>query len=78
MLATLGISKKVLRSTLTISTFGYMDLKNKGLFNRTSIDYALSDHIHLLTGVDLFGGDKGLFGMYQDNSEIWIKMKYSF
>ena len=78
ILATLGISKKVLRSTLSVSSFGYVDLKNQGLFNRTSIDYALSDHIHMLTGVDLFSGDKGTFGMYQDNSEIWIKMKYSF
>ncbi len=78
VLATLGISKKLLRSTLSISAFGYMDLTTKGFFNRTSIDYSLSDPIHLCAGVDLFGGDGGMFGIYKDNSEIWIKVKYSF
>lgn len=78
ILATLGISKKLLRSTLSISTFGYMDLSNKGFFNRTSLDYSLSDPIHLCAGVDLFGGDGGMFGVYKDNSEVWIKVKYSF
>lgn len=78
VLATLGISKKLLRSTLSISTFGYMDLSTKGFFNRTSIDYSLSDPIHLCAGVDLFGGDGGMFGIYKDNSEVWIKVKYSF
>lgn len=78
VLATLGISKKLLRSTLSVSTFGYMDLTNKGFFNRTSLDYSLSDPIHISVGVDLFGGDGGMFGMYEDNSEVWIKVKYSF
>ena len=78
VLATVGISKKILHSTLTLSTFGYMDLSAKGFFNRTSLDYSLSDPIHLCAGVDLFGGDGGMFGMYKDNSEVWIKLKYSF
>ena len=78
VLATLGISKKLLHSTLLLSTFGYMDLSNKGFFNRTSIDYSLSDPIHLCAGVDLFGGDGGMFGVYKDNSEVWVKVKYSF
>ena len=77
-LATLGISKKLLSSTLTLSTFGYVDLTTLGFFNRTGIDYSLSDQIHLCLGVDLFGGKDGMFGTYADNSEIWIKVKYSF
>jgi len=78
VLVTLGISKKLFRSTLSLSTFGYMDLSSKGYFNRTSIDYNISDPIHLCAGVDLFGGDGGSFGIYKDNSEVWIKVKYSF
>lgn len=78
VLATLGISKKLLRSTLSLSTFGYVDLIAGGFFNRTSLDYSLSDQIHLCTGVDLFGGDGGMFGTYRENSEVWIKVKYSF
>jgi len=78
LLATLGISRKLLRSTLTLSSFGYMDLTYAGFFNRTSVEFCLSDQIRLSAGVDLFGGDGGMFGMYGDNSEFWIKMKYNF
>ncbi|RNC64492.1 hypothetical protein [Proteiniphilum sp. X52] len=27
---------------------------------------------------DWFGGNEGLFGVYKNNSELWIKAKYSF
>jgi len=29
-------------------------------------------------GYDWFNGDKGMFGMYKDNSEVWFKAKCSF
>lgn len=77
-LATLGISKKLLSSSLSLSTFGYVDLTTLGFFNRTGLDYSLSNQIHLCLGVDLFGGEGGMFGTYTDNSEIWMKVKYSF
>jgi len=75
---TLGITKKIVRSTLKLSTFSYLDMNNKALFNRSYADYSLSDQIHLLIGYDWFYGDKGMYGFYKDNSEVWIKAKYSF
>jgi hypothetical protein len=77
-LATLGITKKILRSTLNLSTFIYLDITNNGFFNRTSADYSLTDEIHVMLGYDWFHGDKGMFGLYKNNSEVWIKAKYSF
>lgn len=77
-LSTLSISKKVLRSTLNLSTFSYIDLTDKGFFNRTSADYSLSDQIHILAGYDWFHGDKGMFAYYKNNSEYWVKAKFSF
>jgi hypothetical protein len=77
-LATLNVSKKLMRSTLTLSSFSYIGLNEKDLFNRSSVDYALSDEFHLLLGVDCFLGNEGTFGQFQDNSEVWIKAKYSF
>lgn len=76
--STLGITKKVIRSTLAISSFAYIGLNDGDFFNRTSIDYALTDNIHLISGVDWFHGDAGLFGQYNDNSEVFIKAKFSF
>ncbi len=78
MLATLGITRKLFRSTLSASAFGYIDLTNKGLFARTTLDYSLSDQIHLITGLDIFHGDAGIFGAYKNNSEFFIKAKYNF
>ncbi len=74
---TFNISKNLLNSTLKLSNFTYSDLDG-GFFNRFSTDYSLSDQIHLLTGFDLFKGNKGMFSYYKDNSEMWIKAKYSF
>ncbi|MCK4396192.1 hypothetical protein KAW96_06310 [candidate division WOR-3 bacterium] len=78
MLTTLHISKKLFRQTLELSTMGYFGINEKDGFVRTNMDYALTDEIHLLCGVDLFFGDKGMMGQYNDNDEVWIKAKYSF
>ncbi len=76
--STIGISKKILHSTLSLSTFGYIGLNEGDFFNRTSADYSLSDNIHLTAGFDWFHGDSGVFGKYNKNSQVWIKAKYSF
>ncbi|MCG8697661.1 MAG: hypothetical protein MI922_06365 [Bacteroidales bacterium] len=77
-ISTLGITKKVLHSTLSLSTFGYFGLNECDFFNRTSADYSLSDNIHVLAGFDWFYGDSGMFGRYSDNSQVWLKAKFSF
>lgn len=77
-LMTFNVSKSILNSTLKLSNFIYTDLNNGGFFNRFAADYSLSDQIRLLAGYDHFKGDKGMFGMYQNNSEAWVKVKYSF
>jgi len=77
-ISTLNISKKLLRSTLTITNLLYYDISENGTFNRLSADYALSDEFHLIGGFDVFTGSKGMFGSFSDNSQVWIKAKYSF
>jgi hypothetical protein len=78
LISTLAVSKKLLRSNLKLATFAYFELQEGSFFSRTSADYALSDNIHVSTGVDWFHGDSGTFGLYQDNSQVWVKAKYSF
>ena len=77
-MATVRISKDLLRNTLNLSTFAYIDVANGGIYNRLSADYALTDQIHTLVGYDFFHADKGQFAMYDRNSEVWIKLKYNF
>ncbi len=77
-MATVRISKDMLHNTLSLSNFGYIDVANGGIYNRLYADYALTDQIHAFLGYDLFHADKGQFAMYDKNSEVWIKLKYSF
>jgi hypothetical protein len=78
LFATVSCTKKLFREILTLSTFAYIGINRGDLFNRCSVEYALTDELHLSIGVDLFLGSKGMFGQYQDNSEVWIKARYSF
>ncbi|MCG8306675.1 MAG: hypothetical protein MI975_04730 [Cytophagales bacterium] len=78
VLATSGITKKVFQNTLSLSTFTYFDVTNQSFFNRTSADYSLTDEIHMMAGYDWFEGDEGMFGLYKNNSEYWVKAKFSF
>lgn len=77
-LLTANFSKKLLNSSLKLSNFLYYDLTNNSLFNRFSGDYELTDQIHLIAGYDLFHGNKGLYGRFKHNSELFFKAKYSF
>lgn len=77
-LATLNISKKLFQTTLTLSSFTYYDVTSNSFFNRTSAGYALTDQIHLIGGYDWFHGNKGSFAMFKDNSEYWVKAKFTF
>jgi hypothetical protein len=78
LISTLGVSKKLFHSNLKLSCFAYFELQESSLFSRLSADYALSDNIHISSGFDWFHGDSGMFGQYQENSQVWVKAKYSF
>ncbi len=77
-LATLNISKKLLQTMLTLSSFTYFDISNNSFFNRSSASYALTDQISLTMGYDWIYGGKGSFAIYRNNSEYWVKTKFSF
>lgn len=77
-LATLRISKALFNNALALSTFAYADVRDGGVFNRLSADWTFTDQIHALLGYDYFYADGGMFLLYKDNSEVWVKLKYSF
>jgi hypothetical protein len=68
----------MLRETLTLSTSAFIGLNNGDIFDRSRIEYALTDELHVSIGLDVFIGDSGTFGQYRDNDELWMKVKYSF
>lgn len=77
-LATLRLAKQLLGNTLSLSTFAYVDVSNGALFNRFAAIYAVTDQIGVTLGYDYFYADKGMFALYKHNSQVWLKLKYSF
>jgi len=68
----------LLHNTLALQSFAYIDVTNGGVYNRLSADYALNDQLHAIIGYDFFHADRGMFTIYNKNSEVFPKFKYSF
>jgi hypothetical protein len=68
----------LLHNTLALQSFAYIDVTNGGVYNRLSADYALNDQLHAIIGYDFFHADRGMFTIYNKNSEVFLKFKYSF
>ncbi|PIE74646.1 MAG: hypothetical protein CSA18_04125 [Deltaproteobacteria bacterium] len=77
-LCTLNVSKKLMNERLTLSSMIYIDCDNSGLYERIKSDYEVCDGFHLSAGLDIFQGNEGLFDVYENNSQVWIKAKYNF
>ena len=78
-MATANISKSLLRNTLKLSSYGRIDVSNNGaFFVRFNADYQLTDEISFTLGYDWFNADSGMFALYKDNSEIFVRAKFSF
>ena len=54
------------------------DVAKGGIYNRLSADYALNDQLHATLGYDFFHADRSSFTVYDHNSELFLKLKYSF
>ena len=78
-MVTLNLSKKLLREKLTMSGMHYYNLDKGDSLTRLSGEYELKDGLSLFIGSDIFkGNETGDFGKYKNNSQLWVKAKYSF
>jgi len=67
------------RETLHLELFSYVGLTNGDALIRPKITYDFDDSFSILTGANIFVGNRdGMFGQYQDNSMIYLKIKYNF
>ncbi|MCG8618337.1 MAG: hypothetical protein MI802_19140 [Desulfobacterales bacterium] len=78
-IATLNLSKDLLREKLTLSALIYLDPDIGDSLTRLSSEYQIMDDLSIFFGSDLFFGDReGSFGQYKDNTQVWTKIKYYF
>lgn len=77
----LNISKTFLRDTLELSASGAVDINYGSTSSTYSVDYALTDNMHVILGGDLYtkGYDgKGDFAQLNKISSIWVKGRFNW
>jgi hypothetical protein len=77
-MATVRLSKTFLRETLRLELFSYIGLNEPDALLRPKIVYDITDGLEILFGANVFLGDEGLFGQYNNNNMLYAKVKYNF
>ena len=78
-MATATISGSFLRETVIASVLGLADVNEDAGLGRLDVSYAWSDALRIsLGGFFLWGNEDTLFGQFDVNDNIYLKIKYSF
>jgi len=75
---TFVVAKQFLNDTLKVEFFSYVGLSNEDALLRPKVTYNIADGLEWIVGSDIFLGDSGDFGQYDDNDLVYTKVKYSF
>lgn len=75
---TLLARRDFLRETLTLEFFAYVGLNTRDALLRPRVSYEVSDGLDMLIGVNVFVGNEGRFGRYDDNDMVYVKTTYNF
>jgi hypothetical protein len=70
--------KDFLREKLWFELFGYYGINEEDMLLRPKISYSFADGFDIITGANLFFGETGNFGQFDDNDMVYAKIKYSF
>lgn len=77
------VNRTFFKETLTLQLFSYVGLNNEDALIRPSLTYDIADGFEILAGANIFvkndaGSDPGIFGYYDNNDMVYVKVKYSF
>jgi len=79
-LITLRLTKLLMNQNLRCSLFTYYSPSDEDAYMRPNLNYKVSDNLAVETGANVFFGDHShtFFGQFQNNSNIYAGMRYSF
>lgn len=77
-MATVLIHRSFLRETLSFELFSYIGLNDKDALIRPIVSYDITDGMKATVGVNIFTGDTGYFGQFNENDMLYLKLSYSF
>jgi hypothetical protein len=78
--ATLRLTYRALRDTLTSSLFVFVSPSDEDYYLRPSVSWRRDDHWLVSAGLNLFGGraEHTFFGQLEDNSNGWVRLRYYY
>jgi len=79
-LLTIRLTKLYWNQNLTCSLFLYFSPTDRDAYIRPNIKYKVNDNLAVETGANIFLGEeqKTFFGQFQDNTNTYIAIRYSF
>jgi hypothetical protein len=79
-LVTFRLTKLLMNQNLRCSLFTYYSPTDKDVYMRPNLNYKASDNVALEVGANIFFGDypNTFFGQFQNNSNIYAAVRYSF
>lgn len=79
-LLTLRLTKLLMNQNLRLSLFTYFSPTDQDAYLRPNVNYKVSDNLTLETGANVFFGDypHTFFGQFEDNTNIYTAVRYSF
>jgi hypothetical protein len=68
------------RDRLTLSLFTFYSPNEDDFYLRPGLSFRQSDRWTVSTGANLFGGDEPhtFFGQLEDNSNVWVRVRFSY
>ena len=77
--ATVRFTQFFAHQTITFNLFAFMGLSERDRYVIPSLRYAFSDNLRAEIGANLFSGRRdGMFGSMQDNSNVYLTVRYAF
>ena len=79
-LVTLRLTKLLMNQNLRCSLFTYFSPADKDVYMRPNLHYKASDNLAVEVGTNIFFGDypNTFFGQFQNNTNIYVGLRYSF
>lgn len=79
-LTTLRLTKLLMNQNLRCSLFAYYSPSDKDVYMRPNVNYKVSDNLTVEAGANVFFGDypNTFFGQFQNNTNVYTGMRYSF
>lgn len=77
---TLRLTQLLMNQNLTLSFFGYYSPSDEDAYLRPNVNYRVTDHVTVESGLNIFFGDEPytFFNQFQNNTNLYAAIRYSF